>query len=1173
MKKGVGPALLVAVAAGLALILIVAFQYPKIVKLANEILGIKPVEPTIEGTTAGQLLFPPSADESMKALVCAISSMSIGRPGWKPPIICPEGFAELKPPTMPQPAPATAAITGLATNQGPCKGDIAYGSTCVECFESQWGRRLLTLDNDKNKALQQIVEETNACWRKFEAQNKENVHCTTIGIPRGWTSTITKQEYETALTNAGDLGADLSGSGMFELSNIVWQIEDTIGRGPAGPRMFYLCADNRRNPDSIIITRDPESECPIQHQAYEQKQFECRIKSFELPQQISLAEEWIPGYGDPRWITYFEKFPHGEEKAWQLESKTLFMIGLGTQLGLSLIPLAGKGLKAALGPGTDLTRGVNKIAELQKGIETLDTAAREKRLIKIGEELDALKKAGTLSDEGLEALLKSSVKGIYSVPAGEAVDDVAGKLFYKIKSIQNNIPDKELFEVTEELGGITISGRLTPKGQSLLKQDLKKILDDAKLPLSDNQLDDLVNLANGELKEIEDVAKHLATKTNAEEAVASSLKAARTPGEVAALKELFTRVGFKKTIKTLIKQKDLEKAMTKSVKGLKEIRKTNPQLYEEQLKRANTLAESFVDDLGNINFKALLDEPTDDALVALFKTADEAGTITTYGVQVNEFRDLLSGRTWGKGLWRGTVESVTGPFPTGSTWQAAKEITKNQLRGLGCLAPVTKTMLPLCLRFLRDHQFSILVALAYYMQIEESANEKFVPVGTNNFGLASPMNLDAKKIFKAANADKYYVEMLKEDKTRARFFAASPCKADYQIIPSYRGCKLKHEDYFYRFEFPPGIARKQIIEPISGNIKTHFAWDAMTSRDREEYLTSGTYYLWTGEPKWHGFQAARIFLQTDPSLFIKFAELMWPDAESFVVTLEANSKAGAFQAPKAYETFKFVRTLNKEQFIEFRKAFLDWFAEYKTPVFTFNKYGININADSIVFQHVHTAIFSWWLSDSILFNKNLWDERNNCRIGITPPYMPCPWTNPNAPWDEREINWQTFYQQSGLLYDVTRMQATKLFNSQFFDDLMRKSTLVTNEYKGPTDLVVKKCEESLESKEVPTIDNRNRFDEWTTIPTFTIKAAPLDTLYNNGNNYCYSAADLTTQFIGDVLGYASIVGGLALTGFTGNPYVLMVATTADVSAIATSYILEMCGEWPRHAASLKACFS
>lgn len=49
-------------------------------------------------------------------------------------------------------------------------------------------------------------------------------------------------------------------------------------------------------------------------------EFKLMVKDFNLPQKInkkeSLASDWIAGYGDPKYVLYYEQFPEGQEKYW-----------------------------------------------------------------------------------------------------------------------------------------------------------------------------------------------------------------------------------------------------------------------------------------------------------------------------------------------------------------------------------------------------------------------------------------------------------------------------------------------------------------------------------------------------------------------------------------------------------------------------------------------------------------------------------------------------------------------------------------------------------------------------------------------------------------------------------------------------------------------------------------
>ena len=47
-----------------------------------------------------------------------------------------------------------------------------------------------------------------------------------------------------------------------------------------------------------------------------EKPLTCTVKNFNLSQKVSKAEEWIAGYGDPKFLVYWQNFPVGEDAAW-----------------------------------------------------------------------------------------------------------------------------------------------------------------------------------------------------------------------------------------------------------------------------------------------------------------------------------------------------------------------------------------------------------------------------------------------------------------------------------------------------------------------------------------------------------------------------------------------------------------------------------------------------------------------------------------------------------------------------------------------------------------------------------------------------------------------------------------------------------------------------------------
>ncbi len=58
----------------------------------------------------------------------------------------------------------------------------------------------------------------------------------------------------------------------------------------------------------------------------------CEVKNYALPQKFegifSKPEEWIAGFGDPKFLTYFQSFPQGEDAAWSSMSE--WYQGVGT---------------------------------------------------------------------------------------------------------------------------------------------------------------------------------------------------------------------------------------------------------------------------------------------------------------------------------------------------------------------------------------------------------------------------------------------------------------------------------------------------------------------------------------------------------------------------------------------------------------------------------------------------------------------------------------------------------------------------------------------------------------------------------------------------------------------------------------------------------------------------
>lgn len=84
----------------------------------------------------------------------------------------------------------------------------------------------------------------------------------------------------------------------------------------------------------------------------------CKVIGFELPQDIqrTLAQKWIEGFGDPKYILYYESFPEGEGKYWT-----------ANLLSTSAVPMVLSGVASfVLGPAGGL--GKQTSAAIKQGM-------------------------------------------------------------------------------------------------------------------------------------------------------------------------------------------------------------------------------------------------------------------------------------------------------------------------------------------------------------------------------------------------------------------------------------------------------------------------------------------------------------------------------------------------------------------------------------------------------------------------------------------------------------------------------------------------------------------------------------------------------------------------------------------------------------------------------------
>ncbi len=123
------------------------------------------------------------------------------------------------------------------------------------------------------------------------------------------------------------------------LGTIVWPWGGIVGGGIAiatkeseDPRVFCYGGKNYSG-SNVVAKCDPELGA-------------CGVCDFELPQDVSDVYNdnmWhMAGYGDPKYVIYYESFPVGEEEAWRLDPLQIDMMSiLMWDAGANLIPFAG----------------------------------------------------------------------------------------------------------------------------------------------------------------------------------------------------------------------------------------------------------------------------------------------------------------------------------------------------------------------------------------------------------------------------------------------------------------------------------------------------------------------------------------------------------------------------------------------------------------------------------------------------------------------------------------------------------------------------------------------------------------------------------------------------------------------------------------------------------------
>lgn len=280
--------------------------------------------------------------DSMKAMLCALNSVAVGRFDYENRSVCPSGYVKI-------------------SDEEP---SIRYGQTQVGCDDIS-SEFLSFEDKTKKEAIKILGEAVKDCLVKSKKSklNHEFVMCAYFDADDDkfpLKNAITKQDiliYLIIEYNKDKSDKDWEQSKLYLKDVSLGEIQ----QGNAGciyydkdPKFTHLW-----NPDDIHI-KDCTEDNPIDA-------FSCSVTSFELPQIIpnrTFATAFLHALTDPKYLVYYEKFPEEATTFWQVEASDLwnvYTIGLVTAGSMLNIIGGGKAAKTVVKAGSEvLEKGTKK---------------------------------------------------------------------------------------------------------------------------------------------------------------------------------------------------------------------------------------------------------------------------------------------------------------------------------------------------------------------------------------------------------------------------------------------------------------------------------------------------------------------------------------------------------------------------------------------------------------------------------------------------------------------------------------------------------------------------------------------------------------------------------------------------------------------------------------------
>jgi hypothetical protein len=143
-------------------------------------------------------------------------------------------------------------------------------------------------------------------------QSRDALLCAIDSVGGGKESECMEELQENSITEFGiSEGATIECEGGPEETRALGaSVDEACKNCPPG----YKCSDF---PDCKLVGGEDigtQMECKCETEGIPVKK--CKVTNFRLPQEVSAPEKWIKGWGDPKFLVYWEQFPSGEEEAW-----------------------------------------------------------------------------------------------------------------------------------------------------------------------------------------------------------------------------------------------------------------------------------------------------------------------------------------------------------------------------------------------------------------------------------------------------------------------------------------------------------------------------------------------------------------------------------------------------------------------------------------------------------------------------------------------------------------------------------------------------------------------------------------------------------------------------------------------------------------------------------------